>query len=45
MNDVDTEFVAAEETELTDNPDSASFLIPEASIHVVDEGTTHTLKS
>ena len=33
MNDNDTEFIAPEEIELTDNP---------ANVHVVDEGTTHT---
>ena len=42
MNDFDTEFIAPEEIELTDNPDSASVLISEAKVYVVDKGTTHT---
>ena len=42
MNDLDMEFIASEEVKLTDNPYNASFLTPEANIHVVDEGTTHT---
>ena len=41
MNDFDTEFIAREEIELTDNPDNASVLTPEANVHVVVE-TTHT---
>ena len=41
MNDCDTEFIAREEIELTDNPDNASVLTPEANVHVVVE-ITHT---
>ena len=42
MNDFDTEFIAPEEIELIDNLDNVSVLKPEANVHVVDEGTTHT---
>ena len=42
MNDFDTEFIAPEEVELTDNPDNVSALTLEANVHVVDQGTTHT---
>ena len=42
MNDSDTEFIAPEEIELTGNPENASVLAPEANVHVVDKGTTHT---
>ena len=42
MNDVDTELIAPEEIELTDNPDNASALTLEANVHVVDQETTHT---
>ena len=42
MNDSDTEFIAPEEIELTGNPKNASVLAPEANVHVVDKGTTHT---
>ena len=42
MNDCDTEFKAPEEVKLTDNPDNASGLTPEANVHVVDEGTSYT---
>ena len=42
MNDSDTEFIAPEEIELTGNPENASVLTPEANVHVVDKGTTHT---
>ena len=41
MNDFDTEFIAPEEIELTDNPGNLSALTLEASVHVVDQGTTH----
>ena len=42
MNDSATEFIAPEKIEVTDNPDNASVLTPDAHVHVVDEGTTHT---
>ena len=42
MNDLDTEFIAPEEIELTDNPGNVRALILEANVHVVDQGTTHT---
>ena len=42
MNDFDTEFIAPEEIGLVDNLDNVSVLKPEANVHVVDEGTTHT---
>ena len=42
MNDVDTELIAPEEIELTDNPDNASALTLEANVHVVDQETIHT---
>ena len=42
MNDFDTEFIAPEEIELTDNPSNVSALRLEVNIHVVDQGTTHT---
>ena len=42
MNDCDTEFIAPEEIELTDNPSNVSALRLEVNIHVVDQGTTHT---
>ena len=41
MNDFDTQFIAPEEIELTDNPGNLSALTLEASVHVVDQGTTH----
>ena len=41
MNDFDTEVIVPEEIKLTNNPDNASVLTPEANAHVVDEGTTH----
>ena len=44
MNDSDKEFVAPEVIELTDNPDNASVLTPEANVYVVDKGTTKTKK-
>ena len=42
MNDFDSEFIAPEEIELTDNPGNVSALTLEANVHVVDQGTTHT---
>ena len=42
MNDFDTEFIAPEEIELTDNPSNVSALRLEVNIHVVDQRTTHT---
>ena len=45
MNDFDTEFIAPEEIELTDNPSNVSALRLEVNIHVVDQGTTHTLEN
>ena len=39
INHSDTEFIAPEEIELTDN---AIILTPEANVYVVDEGATHT---
>ena len=42
MNDSDTEFIAPEEIEFTDNRDNASVLKPELNDHVFEEGTTHT---
>ena len=42
INDFDTEFIAPEKIELTDNPDNVSALTLEVNVHVVDQGTTHT---
>ena len=42
MNDFDTEFIAPEEVELTDNPGNMSALTLERNVHVVDQGTMHT---
>ena len=42
MNDFDSEFIAPEEIELTDNPGNVSALTLEANVRVVDQGTTHT---
>ena len=42
MNDSDKEFLAPEQIKLTNNPRNASVLTPEANVHVVDEGVTHT---
>ena len=42
MNDFDTEFIALEEIELTDNQGNVSALTLEANIHIVDQETTHT---
>ena len=41
MNDFDTEFIAPEEIELTDNPSNMSALTLEGNVHVVDQGTTY----
>ena len=42
MNDFYTEFIATEEIELNDNQGNVSALTSEASVHIVDQGTTHT---
>ena len=42
MNDFDTECIAPEEIQLTDNPGNVIALRLEVNIHVVDQGTTHT---
>ena len=42
MNDFDTEFIAPEEIELTDNQGNVSALTLEANVHIVGQGTTHT---
>ena len=42
MNDSETEFIAPQEIELPDNPYNMSVLIARASVHVVDEGTSHS---
>ena len=42
INDFNTEFIAPEKIELTDNPDNVSALTLEVNVHVVDQGTTHT---
>ena len=42
MNDFDTEFIAPEEIELTDNPGNMSALTLERNVHVIDQGTMHT---
>ena len=42
MNDFDTEFIAPEEIEFTDNQGNVSALTLEANIHIVDQGITHT---
>ena len=41
MNDFDTEFIAPEEIELTDNPGNMSALTLEGNVHVVDQGITY----
>ena len=41
MNDFYTEFIATEEIELNDNQGNVSALTSEASVHIVDQGTTH----
>ena len=42
MNDFDTEFIAPEEIELTDNQGNVSALTLGANVHIADRGTTHT---
>ena len=42
MNDFDTECIAPEEIQLTDNPGNVGALWLEVNIHIVDQGTTHT---
>ena len=42
MNDFDTEFIALEEVELTDNRGKVRALTLEANAHVVDQEDTHT---
>ena len=42
MNDFDTEFIAPEEIELTDNQGNVSALTSEANVHIVDQRTKHT---
>ena len=42
MHDSETEFIAPQEIELPDNPYNMSVLIARASVHVVDEGTSHS---
>ena len=42
MNNFDTDFIAPNEIKLTGNPDNANVLTPEANVHLVDEGVTHT---
>lgn len=44
MNDCDMELITLEEMELTDNQDKASYLIPEANVYLVDEGTAHIIE-
>ena len=39
MNDFDTEFIAPEEIELTDNQGNLSAVTLETNVHVVDQGT------
>ena len=41
MNDSDTEFIAPEDIQLTDNRENGSVLTPEVNVHVVNEMTTH----
>ena len=45
MNDSNTEFIAREEIELTDNPGNASASKLEVNIHVVDIMEQHILKN
>ena len=40
MNSSDTEFIGLRDIELTDNPDNARVLTPEANVHVIDEWNT-----
>ena len=42
MNDFDTEFIAPEEIEFTDNQGNVSALTLEGNVYIVDQGTTHT---
>ena len=42
INDFDTEVIAPEEIELTNNPDNAIVLTPEANVDIADEETKHT---
>ena len=42
MNDSNTEFIASEEIEITDNADNAIVMTSEAKVDVVDEGITPT---
>ena len=42
MSDFDTEFIAPEEIEFTDNQGKESALALKANAHIVDQGTTHT---
>ena len=39
-DDSDTEFITPEEIKITENPNNASVLTPEANVRVVDKGTT-----
>ena len=41
MNYFDTEFIAPEEIELTNNPGNVSVFRLEVNIHVADQETTH----
>ena len=45
MNDSNTEFIAREEIELTDNPGNANASKLEVNIHVVDIMEQHILKN
>ena len=40
MNNSDMEFIAPDEIKLTDNPDNANVLMPDAYIYVVNKNTT-----
>ena len=42
MNGFDTEFITPEEIELTDNTGNVNVLTLEATVHAVDQCTTHT---
>ena len=42
INDFETEFIALEEIEITNNLNKLSTLALEANIHVVDQGNTYT---
>ena len=41
MNHFNTEFIAPEDIELTNNPGNVGAVTLEANVHVVDKGTTH----